>query len=131
VSKPRPLPYRQLINRLQMMECCIPALPTVANAAFLVYRWGAASYNSKPGGPRCTLIHRENDYLVPVREIEYVLNFLDIPHDLFWQIQDHTTIPAAAALEATSGPVSTAGNPMSVAAVEVETIQRSEPRKPK
>jgi hypothetical protein len=107
VNKPRPLPYRQFINRLQTLECCIPVLPTVPNATFMVFRWGATGYAAKPGGPRCTLVHREDDYTVPIKEIEYALHFLDLPEDIFWDISDHTQSKAQTPLEL--GPSDTSG----------------------
>ena len=96
MNKPQALPYRQFINRLLTMECCIPVLPTTANATFMVFRWGQGGYASKPGGPRCTLVHRDDDYLVPVKEIEYALHFLGLPEDIFWGISDHTKQKAQA-----------------------------------
>jgi hypothetical protein len=81
------------------MECCIPVLPTVPNATFMVFRWGNEGYASKPGGPRCTLVHRENDYLVPVKEIEYALHFLGLPEEIFWDISDHSRPASAARVE--------------------------------
>jgi hypothetical protein len=108
------------------MECCIPALPTSVNTTFIVYRWGAEGYNSKPGGARYTLIHREDDYLVPVKEIESVLDFLDLPRDHFWSIEDHTSVAAAITVPASSASTGRCAAP---AALEVETIPRPDFRK--
>jgi hypothetical protein len=65
----------------------------------MVFRWGQTGYASKPGGPRCTLVDREDDYIVPVKEIEYAIHFLGLDENIFWEIAEHTqpSAPASAA----------------------------------
>ena len=55
----------------------------------MVFQQGADGYFPKPGGPRCTLVHRDDDERVPLLEIEKALMHLEISLELFWNIKDH------------------------------------------
>jgi hypothetical protein len=81
-----------------MLECCIPSFPTKTDETFVIYRWGGG-YASKPGGPRYTFVHRDDDYVLPLKEIETALHHLDLDAAIFWEIVEHsaaTEAPASA-----------------------------------
>ena len=57
----------------------------------MVFERGGDGYFPKPAGSRYTLVHRDNDELVPVLEVEKALQHLGVSPDVFWEIVDHTT----------------------------------------
>jgi hypothetical protein len=56
----------------------------------MAFRDGAEGYFPKPGGARYTLVHRDDDELVPLLEIEKALLHLEVPAEVFWSVEDHT-----------------------------------------
>lgn len=92
---PQPLPYRQFIRRLFLLEVCIPVLPTAPGEKFMIFERGATGYNARPSGRRYTFVHREDDELVPVAEAEKALEHLGVSTEMFWSIEDHTASKTA------------------------------------
>jgi hypothetical protein len=64
-----------------------------------MFERGGSGYNSRPSGRRYTFVHRDDDELVPVLECQTALEHLGLSPEIFWQITDHTVVPAAARKE--------------------------------
>ena len=79
------------------MDACIPALPSESGNEFLIFRWGATGYASKPGGPRAAFMHRDKDELVTEMEVSKLLHFLGIAEAEFWHTVDGCMVEPSAA----------------------------------
>jgi len=90
-----PLTYSKFLQVLYLMEVCIPALPSESGAEFLIFRWGANGYSSKPGGPRAAFMHRDKDEFVTGMEVSKLLRILEIPEADFWRMVDGCMIGPA------------------------------------
>ena len=77
------VPYRKFIEVLYLMDACIPALPSDSNRSFMVYQSSGSGYYPTPSGPRCPVMSRDNDELMPAFEVEKLLNLLGFPLDNF------------------------------------------------
>jgi hypothetical protein len=84
------------------MEVYIPFLGNPGDVVMLFQSGGG--YNPSPNGPSCPFISREAEELVPLPEIRDTLTLLEVDHNVFWSIEDHsedsslkeTPIPASA-----------------------------------
>jgi len=73
------------------MEVCIPFTGNPGEV-FVVFQRGTG-YFPAPSGPRCPLICRDPGDILPVKEIDDALNLLEVSHEVFWNIQDHSDQP--------------------------------------
>ncbi len=85
--KPKPLPYRLLINALGSLGAYIPFEPSEPDCEFVIFSSSGSGggYSPKGCGPRCGFITKQDDVLVPAKETEKLLNFLHFKPEIFWE----------------------------------------------
>jgi hypothetical protein len=68
-----------------MLDCCIPVLPSEPSTEFGIFlSKGSGSYPT-PSGPMYVFVSRENEQMVPVREISKALKHLTLSENIFWE----------------------------------------------
>jgi len=92
-SAKRPMEYWRFINRLRLLEVCIPSMGEV-NSSFMLFRWGGEQgcYGAIPNGHHHVMINHDPAFVMPVAEIQNCLSHLEPDGSLsvaFWAIQDH------------------------------------------
>ena len=58
----------------------------------MIFRSAGSGYMQTPTGPRCPVMSKDNDELVPSFEIAKIINLLEIPQSVFLAMLDGCTL---------------------------------------
>jgi hypothetical protein len=78
-----PVRYNLFIEALYWMGACIPVLPSDEGRSFMVFNNAGSGYIETPSGPRCPLMSRAPDELVPGFEQKKTLGLLQFDVSIY------------------------------------------------